>query len=238
MKKIICLLIILFFCFNNAYSQTKKDTLNTRIFGFSPSNSNIDKVNGLVIGLGMAFGNGVDYRIVNGLNIEVNPLSIVFILYSRQRSVIGFDSTSGTVLNGINISTGSVPKKNDGLAINGISITLFNDSFSANGISVNGFFNYATNLNGVHLTLFSNYSKNANGIFVSCSNYSEKMNGIQFGMFNQALNSRGIQIGLFNKSKDFTGIQIGLFNKTSSLKGLQIGFWNSNKKRSLPFINF
>lgn len=236
MKKIIWFVTILVFGYSMAFQTISKDTLKTRIFSISPSKKGIDKVNGLVFGLGLTFDKGVDFRIVNGINLEINPLSPLFMVFADP-SRHGFYEVYSTTLNGINISTGNYSSTNC-VAINGFSTTWYNDSYSVNGISANGFYNYATKLNGIHISFASNYSKKASGIFLSISNNSEKINGLQIGVFNDALVENGIQIGLYNKTDLFRGVQIGFFNKTKSVKGLQLGFWNSNAKRSLPFLNF
>ena len=236
MKKLICCILLMNFGLVSAFQSVVKDSLKTRIISFSPSKNDVDKVNGLVIGLGLAFNEGVDFRIVNGINLEINPLSPLFMMFADPIRH-GFYEIKGTVLNGLNISTGNY-SGSDCVAINGISATLFNDSFSVNGISINGFYNYATKLNGVHVSFASNYSKKANGLFLSISNFSETGTNLQIGVFNKSLLANGIQLGLFNKSEKYCGVQIGLFNKTKSIKGVQLGFWNSNSKRSLPFLNF
>lgn len=200
---------------------TQNDT-KTTFFSITPRSSGNLKVNGLALGLGLNMSENNSIKSVNGMNIEVNPLSI-FILMFDDPSRRGFQETPTLHVNGLNIGTGH-SNMNEDIAYSGISISLFNAGYSCNGISINGIYNYSTKLNGLHLSLLSNDSKFANGMFVAFSNNSQQLNGIQ--------------IGVLNNSQSFKGIQIGIINKCKTQKGLQIGFWNSNNKRSMPFLNW
>lgn len=208
-----------------AFSTTvfaQQEHLKTTLFSFTPKTNGVEKVNGLAIGLGLNMSEKNSIQKINGLNIEINPLSIfIFMFDDPERR--GFQNAPTAYINGISIGTGH-SNMNENLAYSGMEISLFNTGYSCNGISVNGIYNYNTQLNGIHLSGISNVSKSANGMLVAFSNYSENMNGIQ--------------IGILNKTQNFNGLQIGIFNRSSTQKGLQIGFWNINQKRSLPFINW
>jgi hypothetical protein len=213
----------------------KTDSLKTRIFSLTPRIKNVGKVNGLTFGLGLIPLPYEETRIkkVNGINLEVNPIS-VFIMILADPDSIDWDFQPPLAVNGLNLSTGNFNKA----IINGLNVSGFNYSFSNNGISLNGFYNYSKKMNGLHISGIGNVSKNANGLFLSVINDSEILNGIHIGGRNNALNSKGLQISFYNKSDSHYGVQIGLFNCTKKMKGLQLGFWNSNGKRSMPFLNF
>jgi hypothetical protein len=223
-----------FFC---AFSQeVSKDSLKTVVFSFTPRTKKVEKVNGLAIGLGYDMFENSKITEVNGINLEVNPFTLLYLMFDDP-SRRGFPEEATVKINGLSIGTGH-SNQNDDVAYSGLSISLINSGFSNNGISINGFRNYVTNMNGLHVSGFGNFSKNMNGLSLSLTNTSENGNGIQIGLLNGAANFNGIQIGLFNESSKYRGVQIGLVNKTKSQKGLQLGFWNINNKRSFPFLNW
>lgn len=198
------------------------DAISSTVFSLTPRGNKDVRVNGLAIGAGLNISEHNTIKQINGLNIEVNPLSLLIVMFDDP-SRRGFSESATATINGISIGTGH-SNQNEDIAYNGLEVSLFNTSHSCNGISINGIYNYATNMNGIHVTSLLNYSKNANGLFLSFSNYSEKSNGLQ--------------IGFLNTAETFKGIQIGILNKTKNQKGLQIGFWNINSKRSTPFLNW
>jgi len=217
--KIKILVVLLVF---SATVFAQQDHLKTTLFSFTPKTNGVQEVNGLAIGLGLNMSEKNSIQKINGLNIEINPLSIFILMFDdpERRGLLNPPTVS---VNGLSIGTGH-SNMNENIAYSGVAISLFNAGYSCNGISVNGICNYTSQLNGIHLSGISNMSKSANGMFVAFSNYSENMNGIQ--------------IGFLNKTQNFNGLQIGIFNKSTTQKGIQIGFWNSNKKRSMPFINW
>ncbi|WP_345092832.1 LA_2272 family surface repeat-containing protein [Flavobacterium chungnamense] len=213
-------LIFLFLVSLSVFSQN--DSISSTVFSLTPRSNKDIRVNGIAIGLGINMGDENTLSKINGLNIEINPLSI-FILMFDDPSRRGFSESSTATINGISLSSGH-SNQNEDIVYNGLQFSLFSTSHSCNGISLNGFYNYATNMNGVHGSFLLNYSKKSNGLFVSFSNYSEINNGLQ--------------IGVFNKTENFYGVQLGVINKTKKQKGLQIGLWNINSKRSMPFLNW
>lgn len=221
MKKIF-LLSMLIIALNSEGQERKNDSLCTTIFSLTPRTSKELKVNGIAIGAGLNISENNSIQKINGLNIEVNPLSLLILMFADPERE-GFSDSPTVFVNGLSIGTGH-SNQNEDIAYSGLEISLFNASHSCNGVSVNGIYNYASKLNGIHISTLLNYSKNANGLFVSISNHSEKMNGFQLGVINYA--------------DDFKGLQIGVFNRSKQQKGLQIGFWNINAKRSMPFINW
>jgi hypothetical protein len=224
-----------FFC---AFSQEKvsQDSLKTVVFSLTPRTKKVDMVNGLAIGLGYDMFENSKITEVNGINLEINPLTVLYLMFDDP-SRRGFPKESTIKINGLSIGTGH-SNQNEDVAYSGISVSLLNSGFSNNGISVNGFYNYATKMNGLHVSGLANVSKNMNGLSFSFSNTSENLNGIQIGLLNDADYFNGIQVGLYTHSLKYRGIQIGLVNKTQSQKGLQLGFWNINNKRSFPFLNW
>ena len=203
----------------------------TRVFAFTPKQNGIEKVNGMAFGLGIdAFNEGTILK-VNGLNLEVNPVSFLYFLFAGPSE---FSVEAAFVVNGLHLSTGN---RQEG-KINGLCISFLNMNHAVNGLSLNLAYNYATELNGIHLSSFANSSESAKGLFFAMSNHSKVTNGFQLGVFNKSEVLKGIQLGVLNKSKDIKGIQIGLVNLTNKGKGLQLGFWNVNDKRSMPIINW
>ncbi len=228
-------MIFSIFCFGQDTLKIATDTLETRIFIFTPRSKKVSKVNGLTFGLGV---NSIiveesSIKKINGINLEVNPISILLMMFADP-SRINFSENPDYSGNGLNISSGNF----NNARINGLNISCFNMSNSNNGISISGFYNYSKKINGLHISGLSNYSEKSNGLNISLFNESETMNGLQIGARNQSNNINGLQIGLYNKSVNHIGIQIGLFNFTNKIKGLQLGFWNVNGKRSMPFLNF
>ncbi|WP_312900289.1 LA_2272 family surface repeat-containing protein [Chryseobacterium taichungense] len=209
------------------FIKAQDDTLkiqNAKLIALTPLNKKTDKVNGLTFGLGFDSKYIVKkqdtelLQKVNGLNIEVNPLGILFwMLYDPEKD----QDTEFIKINGLNISAAGYLK---GISHNGLTLSLYN---------------YGHTMNGISGTFFTTYIETGNGFFVSTLGvHSKKLNGVSISIFNNAEIMRGIQIGGYNSNKDGKGMQIGLINKSEKLKGLQIGLWNKNGKRSLPIINF
>ncbi len=220
--RILLMLGLLIINFINAQDTLK--IRNARLIALTPLNKKTDKVNGLTFGLGFDSKYIVkkeDVKLpqrVNGLNIEANPLGILFwMFYDPEKD----QETEFVKINGLNISAAGYLK---GVSHNGLSLSLYN---------------YGHTMNGISGAFFTTYIETGNGFFVSTLGvYSKKLNGVSISIFNNAVKMRGIQIGGYNSSKDAKGMQIGLINKSEKLRGLQIGLWNKNGKRSLPVINF
>jgi hypothetical protein len=236
MKTNFLILFLASFLFGFSQENVNQDSLKTTVFSLTPRTKKVQQVNGLAIGIGYDIGENNTVKKVNGLNIEINPFTLLYFMFDDP-SRRGFPKESTVKINGLSLGTGH-SNQNENVAYSGLSVSLINSGFSCNGFSINGLYNYSTKMNGLHVSGFGNISQNMNGLGVSFSNNSEKLNGMQVGIFNDADYFNGLQMGIYNKSTKYKGIQIGLVNKTNSQKGLQLGFWNINNKRSFPFLNW
>lgn len=218
MKKLF-LIINLFFGFTILFSQNT-DSISlrkTKIFSFSPKKTLSNNVNGINLGVLDIY----DGQKINGINLQLNPIVIIYPLLPKAIPAPEKDK-GRVVIDGIHLSTSGTT---DDKEMNGIGISMYHHAFATNGISANFYNNTSKKLNGIHISGFSNNTDKGSGLNVAVlGNFAEKFNGLQ--------------IGLSNETENLKGAQIGLFNKTNKMKGLQIGFWNKNGKRSLPFINF
>lgn len=196
----------------------------TRLVAITPLNKEIDKVNGLALGFGLDSKylfkeqTALNLQKVNGLNLEINPLGILFWLFYDPAKTANVETVQ---VNGLNISPAGYFK---GISHNGVSVSLYN---------------YGHTMNGVMGSLANFDIEKGNGVFVAILGVSSKeMRGVSFSAFNNTEILRGVQLGFVNKNVDGKGLQFGLVNRSKKMKGLQIGFWNKNGKRTLPLINF
>lgn len=203
--------------------QNKKS--ETRLIALTPLSNKIEKVNGLAIGLGldevyesMSNQKIINPKIVNGVNVEINPLGIVWIcFYKPDRSENGETS----IVNGLNLSTAGFLKNT---SHNGLNFSIYN---------------YGRKMNGISFTFFGTYVESLNGFYFSCfGNSAKKGRGISISALNDINDFKGIQLGIVNQTENMKGIQIGLINKNTKGKNFQIGFWNKNSKRTMPILNF
>lgn len=224
---------VLFFMTTVGFCQKKVQNadLKTTFFSLTPRNHKVDKVNGMAFGVGLNIFDVGTLKTVNGFNVELNPLIILYFMFANPSE---FSEESTATINGLHISTGNI----NNIQTNGLAISILNIGYASNGISLNGFSTRVTQLNGLHISGFANSSKLAKGCFISLFNVSESCNGFQLGLYNHSSVFKGVQIGVINGSENTVGVQIGLFNLSKKHKGLQIGFWNINNKRSMPFINW
>ncbi len=239
-KQILKLLLILI-----SFKSFGQDTIayqptHTQIFSLSPISKKVDKVNGLVFGVGHVDNKRVKAQRINGLNLEVNPAPIVGALIAcvaliylpdiiknntfksdsiNKFKIEDFKSTPDLRLNGINISTGCffIPT-----TINGLNISLGNKFKRFNGLSI---------------APLGTIAGDFNGLGIGFLNTNTNLNGVSLGIYNQTFLLKGLQFGMINQVKTSHGIQIGIYNRSYS-RGLQLGFWNKNSKHSFPLINF
>ncbi|GGB70928.1 hypothetical protein GCM10007424_08650 [Flavobacterium suaedae] len=233
MKVITSFLIAMFFM-GTMYSQVA-DTLKTKVFSFTPVSKYTGKVNGLTFGVGHELNRGSQSVTVNGLNLEVNPLTpFIVLMVEPRKSMIKYSVP--TTVNGVHIAVGGFL---GGGIINGLNLSVFNAGRITNGLSITAFYNYTYEMNGLHIAGISNTTDKASGVLLSFGNSADDFKGLQVGAINMARNSMvGLQLGGYNEAGNMTGIQIGIFNKAKKVKGFQLGLWNVNEKRSLPIINF
>jgi len=230
-KKIVVSFFLLVTTFSFCQNVSTGSDLKATFFSLTPRNHKVDKVNGMALGVGLDVFEAGTLKTVNGLNVELNPLGILYFMFANPS---GFSEEANATINGLHISTGNI----NNTQTNGLAISFLNIGHASNGISLNGFSTHVTQLNGLHISGFFNSSKLAKGCFISLFNASESCNGFQSGLFNHSTIFKGVQIGVVNGSENTVGVQIGLFNLSKKHKGLQIGFWNINNKRSMPFINW
>lgn len=203
---------------------------HSQIFSLSPISKKVDKVNGLVFGVGHYENKNIKSQTINGINLELNPIGlltpIVFIFsfdekFEAKNLMEDFDSNK-ILVNGLNISTGGFTSNS---YMNGLNLSILTRINQMNGISISGLVMANKKTNG-----FS---------FAGYLNYNEKLNGLSFGLINKSIDFNGMQVGLYNNCQNqMIGIQFGIVNISNKTKGLQIGLLNRNKKRTLPFINF
>lgn len=222
--KLFLIIAIIFNSLMFCQDSLKANEQEVRIIAVTPLNYDITKVNGLAIGLGFdpkyLFKDDdlTEIQKVNGLNLEVNPLGLMYLLfYNPPRA----QDEELIKVNGLNISSAGYLR---GVSHNGVSVSLYN---------------YGHTMNGVMGSLSSFDIEKGKGIFIAPLSVSSKeMKGLSFSAVNDTEILRGFQIGLVNRNIDGKGLQFGLVNRSSKMKGLQIGFWNKNGKRTLPLINF
>ncbi|GGH18856.1 hypothetical protein GCM10011418_22820 [Sphingobacterium alkalisoli] len=184
---------------------------------------NIQKVNGLVVGIGH-FQEPDHVQTINGVNLDVMVFSpLITVLAVMHGRVYDYpqDEKTKVVSNGLNLAIGGYMGD---VEHNGLSVALYNIANKSTGLGIHPAFNLTEKSVGTHISAFVNAGKYSQGLNVALYNRHEYMTGVQIGVINKSLHLKGIQIGLFNRSK--------------TLKGLQLGFINSNGKRTLPFINF
>jgi hypothetical protein len=211
------MLMVLCFIGYNAFAQSTAGD-ETRIFSLTPISKKVTQVNGLAFGVGHDFKNDDARAVINGLNLEINPVIAVIFLAPKAPEP---QENADIVTNGVHISTGGFLGKG---TVNGLGISAYNVTVASNGVSVTGLFNISKSLNGVHLAGISLEAERGAGLYIA--------------PFNDGGDFTGLQLGALNGGKTITGLQIGLINKANVTRGLQIGLWNVNDKRSLPFINW
>ena len=231
MKNRILLIAIFFSVFGFSQDSLKVANLRTQIFSLSPITKKVDKVNGLVFGVGHFENSNIKTQTVNGINLEANPIGllsplIIFMSLAERFEIKKvFDQRSQTqiIVNGLNITTVGFMSTN--AEMNGLNISTLTITKAQNGLS---------------FSLLANANIKTNGLTIAgLYNYNEKLNGLSIALINKSIDFNGMQIGLYNNcNHQMTGIQLGLVNISNKTRGLQIGLLNRNKKRTLPFINF
>ena len=224
--KIIILLILTFFTVN-VFSQEYNLNKRYLIWTFHTKNTTI---NGISVGAFPNLNENNRFVKTNGIRLEIPGFGFLATL-GNGSPISKIDSISGKfnrknykfdeIINGINISSGTVGKVNyNGLTIGGIAqFGILN-----NGIAIAGIWNAMDKSNGIQISGLLNETLYSNGIQISLDNSTIIMNGMQIGGNNYA--------------KEMYGIQIGILNKSKKTKGIQIGIWNINEKRKFPIFNW
>ena len=235
MKKIFLVVVI---CgFTKLFGQeTIRYQTHSQIFSLSPIAKRVDKVNGLVLGVGHYDSRFIDKQTINGINLEANPMALAipfFVFYLPEiirKNKHNIDKDSLQII--------KVNKEKPLIQMNGLNVSsgCFMTAANVNGLSVS-LFNKINKINGVTITGLGLQSDELNGFSVGAYNGTNQLNGVCIGVFNETYNLNGMQLGFYNYSVRNSGIQIGVFNMSKS-KGFQLGLWNINNKRSMPFINW
>lgn len=214
---------------------------HSQIFSLSPISKKVDKVNGLVFGVGHCENKNIANQTINGMNVEINPapiagtffafLSLIYLpeiiknrkpkdsINQHDFKIQNFNTLLHVKLNGINISSGCFFTTTN---MNGLNLSLANKF---------------KNFNGISITPLGTISDKMNGISIGIVNANNNLNGAIIGCYNQTYQLNGMQIGIVNKVEKNQGIQIGIYNRSFS-RGFQLGFWNKNAKRCLPILNW
>ncbi len=238
---------ILIFLLFNVFLCSAQDSLfvkqtHTQIFSLSPISKKVDKVNGLVFGVGHFENKNIEKQTINGLNIEANPAPIAgvfigFLSIIYMPEIIKNKSwkSSDSTRNDFKIENWNYYPK---LKINGINLSsgCFFVSTEMNGLNIS-LGNKFEKLNGISIAPLGTLSDKQNGFSLGIINANTILNGAVFGLYNQTYQLNGLQFGLVNQVQKSTGIQVGIFNRSYS-RGLQFGIWNKNIKHSFPIINW
>jgi hypothetical protein len=224
--KIIILIVLIFFSVN-IFSQEYNLEKKYLIWTFHTKNTT---VNGISVGAFPNINENNRFVKTNGIRLEIPGFGFLAPL-GNGSPISKIDSVSGKfnrkdykfdeIINGINISTGTVGKVN----YNGVTIAAIAQFGELNnGIALAGMWNAMDKSNGIQIALLANET-------LYC-------NGLQIALGNSAIIMNGMQIGGNNYAKEMYGIQIGILNKSKKTKGIQIGLWNINEKRKFPILNW
>lgn len=243
-------LMVLLFVLQSANAQDSINDIlfepiktHTQVFSLSPISKKVDKVNGLVFGVGHVANKRVTRQTINGLNIEANPAPAVgafwaFLAIMELPNVIKANRVPDSIKN----TEGYLKIQNltttPHLKVNGINLSTgcFFTTTSMNGLNISTG-NKFNHFNGLSITALGTIAGKQYGLAIGMYNANNTLKGSTIGVFNQSYNLKGLHIGVFNKTKHNYGLQVGILNKSNS-KGLQLGLWNVNNKRSMPFINW
>ena len=244
-NKVLKLLLLLVTIKSFGQDSIVEKKCHSQIFSLSPISKKVDKVNGLVFGVGHVDNKNILNQTINGINIEANPAPavgslLVFMIVmhlpeicKNNKKNIPNDSTKVMETN-LKIENWT---KKPNLKINGLNISTgcFFTTTSMNGINLS-LGNKFVNFNGLSIAPLGTISDKQNGVSIGLINASNLLNGASIGLYNQSYKLNGLQFGVYNQVKTNSGLQIGIFNKSNS-KGFQIGFWNKNNSRSFPILN-
>lgn len=243
-------LMLLLFVFEGMHAQDTIKThaidsvkLHSQIFSLSPISKKVDKVNGLVLGVGHVENKHINAQTINGVNIEANPAPAVgalmgFMSLMYLPEIIKNNKKSNHLRNSeedYKIKNRSYTPE---LKLNGLNISsgCFFTTTSMNGLNISAG-NKFRDFNGLSVTVLGTIADHQNGLSVGIYNANNDLSGSTIGIYNQSYQLTGLHIGVFNQTRINRGVQVGVFNKSNS-KGFQLGIWNVNNKRSMPFLNW
>lgn len=243
MKKIFFLLLLMGLTRTQA-QENIADSIqrHTQIFSLSPMSKKVDKVNGLVLGLGHVDNKNVENQVINGLNVEANPAPAAGALYAFIALMYFDEVIKNNKIKIVKDSDEDYLIKNmksiSSLKLNGLNVSsgCFFVETNMNGLNISAG-NKFSNFNGLSITVLGTIADHQNGIAVGLCNVNNDLSGSTVGLYNQSYDLKGLHIGVFNQTRMNHGLQIGIFNKSNS-KGFQLGVWNVNNKRSMPFLNW
>lgn len=225
MKFIILTFITLFSI--NVFCQEYNVKRKYLIWTFHTQNTTI---NGISLGAFPQLNDKDRFVKTNGIRLEIPGFGFLAPL-GNGSPISRIDSVSGKfnrknykfdeIINGINISSGTVGKVN------------------YNGITIAAIAQFGELNNGIALAGLWNAMDKSNGIQISgLANEALYSSGVQISLANSAIVMNGMQIGGNNSTNEMCGIQIGILNKSKKTKGIQLGLWNINEKRKFPIFNW
>lgn len=243
MKNLFLVLLLVTISMNSFGQDTiPYNPTHSQIFSLSPISKKVDKVNGLVFGVGHVENKRVENQTINGCNIEVNPavaagaligwyglLYIIFDSKARNKELEKVKDHNFIVKN----STYSPNLKINGL---NLSTGAFFTTTNMNGLNISAG-NKFKNFNGLSIAPLGTISDKINGVSIGIINANTNLNGVIVGIYNQTYELKGFQTGLINRVEINKGLQIGVFNRSYS-RGFQLGLWNKNSSRSFPILNW
>ena len=168
----------------------------------------VEEINGIAVGAWAEnFKNDEinerDSLLINGLNIEVNPL----ILFSLVPGVWYHSFPDSIEYYNLTVKNYYSTTKN------GVNLSILGSfgSERINGVNIAGINNVVDKICGVSITGINNFAYITKGLSISL-------------IRNRSTLTRGVQLGLFNKTMDLRGFQIGLWNKNGK-RSLPIINW-------------
>ena len=206
-----------YFYYGTGMIQSDRSKMDTtydvkNVFWFTPCK--VENINGLAFGV---FSENIkndhyyekDSLTINGLNLEVNPFSIM--------SMLMYPAFIGPYPDSIEFYH-EILKKDIETKINGININPINtiNESEINGLNITGLITLVDEINGFSFSGISAFSYSLKGIGIA-------------GIYNRATIAKGLQIGLVNKSVNSKGIQIGLWN-TNGKRSLPFINWQFKEK--------
>jgi len=230
------------YCQNSDLIQNDPVAVHSQVFSLSPISKKVDKVNGLVLGLGHIENKNIDHQTINGINVEANPAPAAGAFYAFM-ALMNFDEIiKNNKLKIVKNTDEDYKIKNMNhtadLKLNGLNVSsgCFFMATSMNGLNVSAG-NKFNNFNGLSITVLGTIADNQNGMSIGVYNANNNLKGSTVGVYNQSYELKGLHLGIFNQTRINRGLQIGVLNKSNS-KGFQLGVWNVNNKRSMPFLNW